>query len=362
METLAALIARDGKLGSFEAAGWAMRLAKRLEVTHQQGLVHGNVSAYCLLVESANPLTRGILIDVPRVAEPTYRSPERATSGATSQEDDVWALGVTLFYAITGQMPFQGNSDAEVRQRTLVGPPRLARYGVTDMGLQSVFDQLFAKDLPRRTITIVALRSALERWMRDPRLGQLTELEDDDEDQPTMMMAAPSIGSQKQAQAQAAAPPPPPAARPGVAKQTLLGMGSPMAPPLPAAGRPAEPSAAPFVPPTPPAPPPAEPFQAANIPAPPPVSQPAAGGFAPFDGMSLPPAAAQGPVSLPSSVSRAAPTMMAIKPPAPQAPAPAPMSAQASGLSSSTIALLAAVWFVVTFGGAAIEYVLITRL
>jgi hypothetical protein len=355
VETLAAQIARDGKLGPNEAGGWVLRLAKRLEATHRQGLVHGNVSAYCLLVESRNPLSRGLLIDVPRQAEPTFHSPERATTGSTSQADDAWALAVTFFFALTGQYPFPGGSDAEVKQRVAAGPPRLARVGMNDTALQGFFDQVFARDIARRQSSVETLRQAIERWVRDPAIAQLPGLEDDDEDQPTMMRAQVSIGSAKQAPDLPA--PVPLSASPG--NHTLLGMGTPPPPsaplavaPLPAAGRPA-PLPAAGLPPLAPA---GVPLPQGMLPAPggypmqPPMHPgPSADASGPIAGMPMPPPGIP-PMAGPQMSARAAPTILQVRPPAP------------SGMSSGTMALLAAVWLVVTFGGAAVEYIVLTRM
>ncbi len=60
METLAALVERDGPLNELDAVGWVIRLAKRLEELHRLGVAHGGVGDELRLVgaegEQCDPL------------------------------------------------------------------------------------------------------------------------------------------------------------------------------------------------------------------------------------------------------------------------------------------------------------------
>lgn len=317
METLSAQINREGKLSVQEAAGWVLRLAQRINDTHQQGLVHGNVSGYTILTEVRTPHGKGILVDSPRQAEATFYSPERAASGQLSQGDDVWAMVVLLFFATTGQFPFQVSSAIDVARAVALGTPKAAKYGVNDAGLQSIFDRAFARDASKRLNTTPALIQAIQQWIQDPSITAIEPLEDDDEDAPTMMMQSVSVGG----------------AKPGAP----------------------EPAAA------------AAPRPAAGLPAPAPlprVSSP--GDLPPFNPAGMSP--------------RQAPTLMAARPP--DAAPPAPLTPQGvlpaqalatqqlsaleppiseSPFSKGTLAAIWIVWAVVTFGGAAVEYVVLSK-
>lgn len=303
METLSALIVQEGKLDVNEAAGWVLRLAQRINESHQQGLVHGNVSAYTLLVEGRSPLGKGILVDSPRQAEAAFYSPERAASGQLSQGDDTWALAVLLFFGLTGQYPFQVNSAIDVARAVALGTPKVARHGLNDPTLQAIFDRAFARDASKRLNTIPGLMQAIQQWVRDPAIVNIHNLEDDDEDAPTMMMQSISVGSPQQAggpSAAATAPAVLPAPRPAAGVSV----------PRPAAG-------APGLPP---------------VPAPP---------MAPLPGLT------------PSVSPRQAPTLLAVRPEGD--------AAALSPFSKGTLTALWVAWAVVTFGGAAIEYVVLTR-
>lgn len=299
METLAALIARDGKLTAQEAAAWTLRLAQRVNEQHQQGLVHGNVSAYTLLVSSRSPFAKGVLVDSPRQAEAAFYSPERASSGQLSQQDDIWALAVLLFHGLTAQYPFQVNSAIDIARAVALGTPKLVRFGINDPILQNIFDRALARDASKRFGTVQEFIQNIHSWIKDSSVVHIEPLEDDDEDAPTMMMQSVSVGSPQQS-----APPPQ----------------APLPAPRPAAGM------APLPPPTPTP-------MGGLPPVPPPPLAP------------LPPAQA-------GLNPRQSPTIMALRAPdeAPSEPAP-----------GKNFTALWIAWAVVTFGGAAIEYVVLSR-
>ncbi len=182
METLAERIARDGPVSELDAIGWAIRLAKRLEALHMLGVAHGSVSPACIIAAGQDRNARAYLADLQRTTpSPPYQSPERILGGDISAADDVWALAATLYALLTGQGPFIGGSDAEVRQKILAAaPPPLAVYDVGDDDLQHILDHAFAREIGRRTASITALRRALEEWHPDRGVANLPPLEDED--------------------------------------------------------------------------------------------------------------------------------------------------------------------------------------
>jgi hypothetical protein len=182
VETLAERIARDGPVNELDAIGWAIRLAKRLEALHSLGVAHGSVSPACIIAAGQDRNARAYLADVQHTTStPAFQSPERILGGDISAADDVWALGSTLYALLTGQTPFQGVNDAEVRQKILAATPApLAVYDVGDDDLQHILDNAFAREFGKRTTSIGAFRRALEEWHPDRGVAHLPPLEDED--------------------------------------------------------------------------------------------------------------------------------------------------------------------------------------
>jgi Protein kinase domain len=182
VETLAERIARDGPVSELDAIGWAIRLAKRLEALHVLGVAHGSVSPACVIAAGQDRNARAYLADVQHTTtSPQFHSPERIQGGNISAADDAWALAATLYALLTGQSPFPGQSDADIRQKILAAsPPPLAVYDVGDDDLQHILDRAFSRELAQRTSGVAALRRSLEEWHPDRGVANLPPLEDED--------------------------------------------------------------------------------------------------------------------------------------------------------------------------------------
>lgn len=201
MDNLADRIARDGPVNELDAVGWAIRLAKRLELLHNLGVAHGSVSPACVVTAAADRGAKACLADLQRTPPQfAYQSPERVLGGDLSPADDAWALAATLYALLTGTSPFAGTNDADVRQKILAAMPApLAVFDVGDDDLQHLLERAFAREIAQRTATVSALRRALEEWHPDPGVSALPALEDDDASEDgeedggaTMMLQAPT--------------------------------------------------------------------------------------------------------------------------------------------------------------------------
>lgn len=118
-------IGQGNRLPDTQVANFAHQTLIALEYVHGRGYVHRDVKPANLLVTSTGVLKLsdfGVaeLLDVydseDRVSKtlgsPAFQAPEIA-SGADEYSGtrvDVWALGVTLFYLLTGNVPFQADS------------------------------------------------------------------------------------------------------------------------------------------------------------------------------------------------------------------------------------------------------------
>jgi hypothetical protein len=124
---------------------------------------HGRITAKAVQLLGPSCHAAGFFLDGVDCADDLlYQSPERLAGDGKSPEDDTWALGVLLYYSLTGAMPFAGEEAPELRARILWSRPKpLATFGIENACLQRVMDHVLAPDLAGRIQTVTVLRARL---------------------------------------------------------------------------------------------------------------------------------------------------------------------------------------------------------
>jgi hypothetical protein len=166
---LAQWIDKTGKLPVADAVGWTLRLARALEVLHGRARAHGRICPQALVTGAAGRREPAMLLEPSRLPVlPGYHSVDRTLGKPPSPADDVWAAGVTLYYALTGALPFRGDTDDKVKERIEWAPPKsLAQHGCDARRVQRVLDRLFAPYRSDRIITAHDLEVVLLRCLDD---------------------------------------------------------------------------------------------------------------------------------------------------------------------------------------------------
>jgi eukaryotic-like serine/threonine-protein kinase len=104
------------------------------------------------------------------IGTPSYMSPEHLSNKVVGKESDIFALGIILIEALTGERPFQGRTLAEVLQSILNQPPRLPEEIDALSQLNQALQKCLAKDVSERFRTIaeakVEIITALQAHQR----------------------------------------------------------------------------------------------------------------------------------------------------------------------------------------------------
>jgi eukaryotic-like serine/threonine-protein kinase len=114
--TLADRVVADGPLDEDAASALARQLAAALHAAHTAGIVHGDVSPHTVLF-GADGMVRLAGVGVAEAVDPqrTNRDPESLApelreGGPATPESDLWAFGATLYVALLGCPPADGEA------------------------------------------------------------------------------------------------------------------------------------------------------------------------------------------------------------------------------------------------------------
>ncbi len=182
-ETLQRLVERVGPLPAERAVSLLHQAARALSEAHERGIVHRDVKPENLFVTALGgeaDIIKVLDFGIVRMSgdeigltgtgfvagTPTYMAPEVATGETATPAADVYALGATLYFALTGRPPFEGPDAASVlRQHVNTPTPRLASRMRTpiDHGLEHVCMCALAKDPHKRFANAASFAAALER-------------------------------------------------------------------------------------------------------------------------------------------------------------------------------------------------------
>jgi uncharacterized membrane protein YkvA (DUF1232 family) len=159
-ETLAVRVRRDGPLSAKDALKIAIQIARALMAATAHNLIHRDLKPSNIMLTSdsevkvidfglAKAITEaGGEMDLTHgefVGTPTFASPEQFGGGSVDARSDIYALGGTLWFALTGLAPHPGKTLEEIRDRK------------TRDGLPVA--QLMARKVPEPLVKL--LRSAL---------------------------------------------------------------------------------------------------------------------------------------------------------------------------------------------------------
>ena len=176
-ESLAARLARHGRLGEAEVRRLGAAIADGVAAAHERGIVHRDLKPGNIMMVADQPkiIDFGIAREVAgagvtgsRIGTIAYMAPEQLTGGLVAPCVDVWALGVVLYEALAGRLPFDGFADGRSPQ-LFEAPPRL---GGLAPELEALITGCLERDPGRRPPSMRAIAAALREAAGEQRVTE----------------------------------------------------------------------------------------------------------------------------------------------------------------------------------------------
>ena len=178
----------QGRLDIEESTRIVMDTAKALGAAHAKNIIHRDVKPANILLDEENGVRVADFGLAKNVADDTevtndgqtimgtayYMSPEQCDGQEIDHRADIYALGVTYFFLVTGQLPFKGTSTLSVMLKHKTEPVPDPRTIVPDVpaGVQRVIERALTKKPEERyqscSEMVADLEAAQEEIKRGP--------------------------------------------------------------------------------------------------------------------------------------------------------------------------------------------------
>jgi serine/threonine-protein kinase len=181
---LGAILAERGRIGVDEACDYVLQACEALAEAHARGIVHRDMKPGNLFVartvdggETVKVLDFGISKNLAQegadfsltktsavLGSPLYMPPEQMSQARTvDSRADIWSLGVLLYEAVTGTMPFEGTSLTGIVATVIQDPPKPMSDSRAPIpaGFEEVVLRCLEKSPAHRYATVGELAQAL---------------------------------------------------------------------------------------------------------------------------------------------------------------------------------------------------------
>ncbi|MCM2272004.1 MAG: protein kinase [candidate division Zixibacteria bacterium] len=153
-----------------------------LEAAHKAGVIHRDIKPHNIMIDQTGKVKIcdfGIATTLPEPDSSdskstfgtiAYMSPEQVTGSIVDRRSDLFSLGVVMYRALTGRLPFAGEYEASVLYSIVHTDPPAPGELNTDLSpdLSRFVQKLLQKDPAARFQTAREALNELSTWSRDP--------------------------------------------------------------------------------------------------------------------------------------------------------------------------------------------------
>lgn len=137
-ESLEVVLARQATLPDRQVADIGSQVADALYLAHRRGFIHCDVKPGNIILERGTARARLVDFGIAQalagrradtadgattIGTLRYMSPEQLSGEEVTPRTDIWSLGVVMYRAFVGTLPFPGPSATEIVDQQRAGPP-----------------------------------------------------------------------------------------------------------------------------------------------------------------------------------------------------------------------------------------------
>jgi hypothetical protein len=169
-------MAEQGRVSEAQVLDAGIQVARGLRAAHEKGLIHRDVKPGNILFAdetTAKIGDFGLAVAAGQNAEaqneiwgtPYYVAPERLNNEPEDFRSDLYSLGATLYHALAGRPPFEGETNSATALRDFKNNPLSLGVAAPDLRRETVrvIDRMIAPDRDRRFASYDELIEALEQ-------------------------------------------------------------------------------------------------------------------------------------------------------------------------------------------------------
>ena len=189
-QNLRELLESQGVLDFRQALHISLQVSQALQHAHRRGIIHRDIKPENIMILREGGVKLADLGLAKRVdvgvgithagsilGTPFYMAPEQAKDfSQVDGRSDIYSLGVTLYRALTGQVPFDGRTPIEVMIKAIDGnrvPVRAHRPEIP-VEVEAIVDRMMDKDPSRRFQTADEVVSVIQKYLHAIGSGRFT--------------------------------------------------------------------------------------------------------------------------------------------------------------------------------------------
>lgn len=180
--TLREYLDNKGALPWKEAFIYALQILRALEHAHGKGVIHRDIKPQnVMLLKSGEikvtdfgiaklPSSHSLTLTQKAIGTVYYISPEQACGKNTTFASDLYSLGIMLYEAVTGALPFTGDNSVQIAMQQVNNAPQDPTELVPSLpvGAKQIILKALEKDPANRFSSAHGMAKAIEWLLRNP--------------------------------------------------------------------------------------------------------------------------------------------------------------------------------------------------